>query len=98
MFLDAGAFLRTDQSEFGTAWRHELVRGAIVAHAYRREGAGWSFEWVAGEDGVVTLRSVGITVPLAALYERVPIEEEQPRPSGRRQQWHRLAKVNTPTS
>ena len=32
-FLDADAFLRTDQSEFGSAWRYELVRGAIVAHA-----------------------------------------------------------------
>ena len=32
-FLDADAFLRTDQSEFGTAWRYELVRGTIVAHA-----------------------------------------------------------------
>jgi hypothetical protein len=31
-FLDADAFLRTDQSEFGNAWRYELVRGAIVAH------------------------------------------------------------------
>jgi Putative restriction endonuclease len=32
-FLDADAFLRTDQSDFGGAWRYELVRGAIVAHA-----------------------------------------------------------------
>ncbi|HEY1931171.1 MAG TPA: Uma2 family endonuclease [Acetobacteraceae bacterium] len=32
-FLDADAFLRTDQSEFGRAWRYELVRGRIVAHA-----------------------------------------------------------------
>jgi Uma2 family endonuclease len=32
-FLDADAFLRTDQSEFGSAWRYELVRGTIVAHA-----------------------------------------------------------------
>src|SRR5271157_6551245 len=32
-FLDADAFLRTDQSEFGVAWRYELVRGGIVAHA-----------------------------------------------------------------
>jgi len=180
MFLDADAFLRTDQSEFGTAWRYELVRGAIVAHAapspeygvilgnlaaalhgslrdhrdcrsevgsgvapkyeqrdtaripdamircgglprvlfdvispselrhkrqwdqrrsdlqavdgvaeiieifqderlahaYRREGAGWTFESIAEPDAVVALRSVGIKVPLAALYERVPIEEE----------------------
>ena len=30
--LDADAFLRTDQSAFGHAWRYELVRGRIVAH------------------------------------------------------------------
>ena len=174
-FLDADAFLRTDQSEFGTAWRYELVRGAIVAHAapspehgvilgnlagelhsrlrghpecrsevgsgaapqyeqrdtaripdatircdklprvlfevispselrhkrqwdqkrsdlqavegvqeiveifqdemlahaYRRHASGWVFESIAGPDAEVALPSVGITVPLAALYERV---------------------------
>lgn len=32
-FLDADAFLRTNQCEFGNAWRYELVRGTIVAHA-----------------------------------------------------------------
>ena len=32
-FLDADAFLRTDQLVFGNAWRYELVRGTIVAHA-----------------------------------------------------------------
>ncbi|MGH7154226.1 MAG: Uma2 family endonuclease [Acetobacteraceae bacterium] len=32
-FLGADEFLRTDQSEFGSAWRYELVHGAIVAHA-----------------------------------------------------------------
>jgi Uma2 family endonuclease len=177
-FLDADEFLRTDQSEFGTAWRYELVRGTIVAHAapspehgvilgnlagelynrlrdhpgcrselgsgaapqyeqrdtaripdamircathprvlfevvspselrhkrqwdqkrsdlqavegvqeiieiyqdemlahaYRREGAGWTFESIAGPDAAMELRSVGITVPLAALYERVLTE------------------------
>lgn len=29
----AEAFLRTDQREFGDAWRYELVDGRIVAHA-----------------------------------------------------------------
>jgi hypothetical protein len=29
----ADAFLRTDQYEFGLAWRHEGVDGRIVAHA-----------------------------------------------------------------
>ena len=179
-FLDADAFLRTDQSEFGTAWRYELVRGAIVAHAapspehgvilgnlagerhsrlrshpecrsevgsgaapqYEQRdtaripdamircgqtssrvvrgglpvgaaaqaavgpeasgpasrrgragdcrdlpgrdagarlsaaGAGWVFELIAGPDAQVALPSVGITVPLAALYERVALEGE----------------------
>lgn len=172
--LDADAFLRTDQSEFGTAWRYELVRGAIVAHAvpspehgvilnnlagqlyihlrdhpecrsevgsgaapqyeqrdtaripdamircgkhprvlfevvspselqhkrqwdqkradlqavegvqeiveiyqdemlahaYRRHGAVWIFESIAGPEAQMALPSVGITVPLAELYER----------------------------
>ena len=179
-FLDADAFLRTDQSEFGNAWRYELVRGAIVAHAapapehgvilsnlsyelngrlrshpecrsevgsgavpqyeqrdtaripdamircgkhprvllevvspselqhkrqrdqrradlqaiegvqeiveiyqdemlahaYRRQDAGWVFESIAGAEAQVALPSVGITVPLAALYERVLPEGE----------------------
>ncbi len=179
-FLDADAFLRTDQSKFGTAWRYELVRGTIVAqaapspehavilgnlagelynrlrghpecrseigsgavsqyeqrntaripgatircgkhprvlfevispwelqhkrqwdqnrsdlqavegvqeiveifqdemlaHAYRRQDAGWVFESIAGPDGQLTLPSVGIAVPLAALYDRVPPQGE----------------------
>ena len=179
-FLDADTFLRTDQSEFGVAWRYELVRGGIVAHAapspehgvivgnlarelgnrlrdhhecrpevgsgvaphyeqrdtaripdamircgtlprvvfevvspselrhkrqrdqkradlqalegvqeiveiyqdemlahaYRRRDAGWVFESIAGPEAEVTLPSVGITVPLAALYERVVPEGE----------------------
>jgi putative restriction endonuclease len=179
-FLDADTFLRTDQSEFGNAWRYELVRGAIVAHAapapergvilsnlayelnsrlrshpecssevgsgaapqyeqrdtaripdavircgklphvlfevvspselqhkrqrdqrradlqavegvqeiveiyhdemlahaYRRQAAGWVFESIASPDAQVALPSVGITVPLMALYERVLPEGE----------------------
>lgn len=175
VFLDADAFLRTDQSEFGSAWRYELVRGVIVAHAapnpdlgailsnldsevharlrghpecrsevgsgavpqyerrdtaripdatircrglprvlfevispselqhkrdwdqkradlqavegvqeiieifqdemlvhvYRRHGAAWTFESIAGTEAEVRLPSVGISVPLAALYEKV---------------------------
>ncbi|HET7879255.1 MAG TPA: Uma2 family endonuclease [Acetobacteraceae bacterium] len=180
LFLDADAFLRTDQSEFGIAWRYELVQGRIIAHAapspehgvivgnlagelrdrlrlrpecrleigsgaapqyeqrhtaripdamircgtlprvvfevvspselrhkrqwdqkrtdlqavegvlevveiyqdemlahiYRRRDAEWVFEWVAGSDAEVTLPSVGISVPLSALYERVMPEAQ----------------------
>lgn len=179
-FLDADAFLRTDQLAFGMAWRYELVRGRIVAHAapspehavilsnlgaeihsrlrghatcrseigsgavpryvrrdtaripdatircgalprvlfevispselqhkrqwdakrsdlqavegvqeiveifqdemlvhvYRRQGDVWTFESIAGADAEVTLPSVGISLPLVALYERVMPEAE----------------------
>ena len=179
-FLDADAFLRTDQSEFGNGWRYELVRGTIVAHAapapehgvilanlvreignrlrshlecraetgsgaapryeqrdtaripdamircgkhprvlfevvspselqhkrqwdqqrtdlqevegaqeiieifqdemlahaYRRQDAGWVFESIAGPEAHIALPSVGISVPLAALYDRVLPEGE----------------------
>lgn len=173
-FLDADAFLRADQAEFGTAWRYELVRGRIIAHAapspehavivsnlayeltgrlrghpcrsevgsgavpkfeqrntaripdatircgnlprvvfevispselqhkrewdekrsdlqavegveeiieifqdemlaraYRRQGDHWTFESVSRPDAAIDLPSVGIAVPLAALYDRV---------------------------
>jgi Uma2 family endonuclease len=177
-FLDAEAFLRTDQSEFGSAWRYELVRGTIVAHAapspehgaitanltgelhvrlrghpecrsevgsgaapqyeqrdtaripdvmircrdqprvifevispselrhkrqwdqkrtdlqavegvqeivevyqdemlahvYRRQASGWLFESISGPDAEIALRSVGIAVPLAPVYEGVPLD------------------------
>jgi Uma2 family endonuclease len=180
-FLDADLFLRTDQTEFGGAWRYELVRGRIVAHAapspehgvilgnlagelrsrlrsdpacrleigsgavpsceqrdtaripdamircgqnprvlfevvsplelrhmrewdqnradlqavegvqeiveiyqdemlahiYRRQEPGWIFEWVAGEEADLGLTSVGITLPLATLYEQVVPEAER---------------------
>jgi Uma2 family endonuclease len=179
-FLDGEAFLRTDQSAFGNAWRYELVRGTIVAHAapspehglvlnnlagelynrlrghpecrsevgsgavpqyerrdtaripdamircgrhprvvfevvppselqhkrrwdqkradlqavegvveiveifqdemlahvYRRQDAGWVFEWIAGPEADIVLSSVGIAVPLTALYERLQLEGE----------------------
>jgi len=179
-FLDADAFLRTDQSAFGPAWRYELVRGRIVAHAapspehaailsnldsaiharlrghpqcrsevgsgaapsrerrdtaripdatircgglprvlfqvispselqhkrdwdlkradlqavegvqeiievfqdeilvhaYRRQGTVWTFESIAGPDAELALPTVGISVPLAAVYERVLPEAE----------------------
>ncbi|HLY90137.1 MAG TPA: hypothetical protein VKQ27_14235 [Acetobacteraceae bacterium] len=55
-FLGADAFLRT----------HEML-----ARAYRHHDAGWFFESIAGQHGQVVLPSLGITLPLAALYESV---------------------------
>jgi Uma2 family endonuclease len=48
-FLDADAFLRIDQSEFGPAWRYELVRGSIVAHAATSPDDGAILGDLAGE-------------------------------------------------
>src|SRR3984893_8254733 len=47
--LAPDAFLRTDQSEFGPAWRYELVRGAIVAHAAPSPEHGVILSNLAGE-------------------------------------------------
>jgi Uma2 family endonuclease len=54
----------------------EIYQDEMLAHAYRRQDAGWVFESIGGPDGQVALPSVGIAVPLAALYERVVPEEE----------------------
>jgi hypothetical protein len=43
----------------------------MLAHACRRQDAGWVFESIAGPDAEVALPSVGIAVPLAVPYERV---------------------------
>lgn len=154
MFIDADTFLRTDQLEFGSAWRYELVCGAIVAHAapspehgsflgnlaaalhgrlldhsecrleigsglfevispselqhkrewdqkrcdfqavegvqgiigifqdetlvhaHRRQGTLWTFQSIAGAEAKVALSSIGFSVSLAVLYDRVLPEGE----------------------
>src|SRR5271157_5518391 len=53
----------------------EIYQDEMLAHAYRRQDAGWVFESIAGAEAQVALPSIGITVPLAALYERVPPQE-----------------------
>jgi hypothetical protein len=54
----------------------EIFQDEMLAHAYRLQGAGWVFESIAGAAAEVALPSVGIAIPLAALYERVVPEEE----------------------
>ena len=49
----------------------EIYQDEMLAHAYRRRDAGWVFESIGGPDAVLAMPSVGITVPLATLYERV---------------------------
>jgi Uma2 family endonuclease len=54
----------------------EIYQDEMLAHVYRRQDTTWTFEWIAGPDAAMELRSVGLTVPLAALYERVAPERE----------------------
>ncbi len=54
----------------------EIYQDEMLAHAYRRQATGWVFESIGGPDAEVELPSVGIAVPLAALYERVLPEGE----------------------
>jgi len=49
----------------------EIFQDEMLVHAYRRHGDVWTFEWIAGAEAEVVLASVGISVPLAAIYERV---------------------------
>jgi hypothetical protein len=71
-YLDADAFLRTDQSEFGSAWRYELVRGTIVAHAAPSldfSNAIWSERCpgpLSGIRAVCTMRLTGYPMSFAA--------------------------------
>lgn len=54
----------------------EIFQDEMLVHAYRRQGAVWTVESIAGAEAEVPLPSVGIAVPLAALYERVAFEGE----------------------
>jgi Uma2 family endonuclease len=53
----------------------EIFQDEMLAHAYRRQGTDWTFQSIAGPDATLALQSVGLTVPLAALYDRVTPEE-----------------------
>ena len=57
----------------------EIYQDEMLAHAYRRQDAGWVFESIAGPEAQMALPSVGIAIPLAALYERVPLEGSDAR-------------------
>jgi Uma2 family endonuclease len=54
--LTAEAFLATDQSQFGSAWRYELVDGRIVGHAAPAPAHG---AILAGLTGALTARLRG---------------------------------------
>jgi hypothetical protein len=54
----------------------ELNQGAALAHIYRREGAAsWQFDAIDGLDFVpiISLKSVGIEIPLSEVYEFVDL-------------------------
>ncbi|MGD0109388.1 MAG: Uma2 family endonuclease [Rhodopila sp.] len=53
----------------------EIFQDEMLAHTYRRQGTSWTFQSIAGPDATLELQSVGLTVPLAALYDRVTPEE-----------------------
>ena len=48
----------------------EIYQGEMAAHLYRKAADGtWSFEAFGGADATMELRSVGLSVPLAEIYE-----------------------------
>jgi Uma2 family endonuclease len=54
----------------------EVYQSEPAAHIYRREAEGtWSFEALGGNDAVLELRSVGVSVPFSEIYEFADGEE-----------------------
>jgi Uma2 family endonuclease len=65
---------RDEQDTEGVQEIVELYQAEAAAHVYRREADGaWSFEAIDGPEAVLTLRSVGIEIPLSELYETVDL-------------------------
>lgn len=54
----------------------DIVQDELLVHAYRRQGAVWTFDSIGGGEAELALPSVGVTVLLAAMYERVLSEGE----------------------
>jgi len=56
----------------------ELYQSERAAHLYRRQpDDSWSFEAIAGIDAVLRLGSVGLSIPLAEVYEFADIAEPE---------------------
>ena len=57
------------QAVEGVAEIVELYQEEMAAHLYRRDKDGtWSFEAVGGDDAILEIRSVGLSVPMAEIY------------------------------
>ena len=76
---------RDEQDTPGVEEIVEIFQDDAAAHIYRREAAGtWSFDAIEGLDTVLKLRSIGIEIPLAELYETIEVasqDEESGQPS-----------------
>ena len=54
----------------------EIYGGEMAAHLYHRAADGtWSFTAIDGEAAVMRLRSLGLEIPMAELYEFAPVAE-----------------------
>lgn len=52
----------------------EIYQDEAAAHIYRRvEGDNWTFDAIGGLDAILSLKSVGIEIPLAEVYEFVAV-------------------------
>jgi len=59
----------------------EIYQDEMLAHAYRRQEAGWVFQSIAGAEAEIALPSVGIGVKLASLYLRVELAASGEQPT-----------------
>ncbi len=68
---------RSDLQEVeGVAEIVELYQDEMAAHIYRRDADGaWSFAAIGGDDAILELRSVGLNVPMAEIYEFAVLDD-----------------------
>jgi len=55
-----------------------IASDGIYAELHRRSGAQWLIEILRGDEAMLTLASVGITIPLADLYEGIALADAEP--------------------
>lgn len=64
---------RDDYASAGIQQILELDQDEANARLWRADGDRWIVETIRGPDGVITLDSIGITIPMAEIYEDVDV-------------------------
>ncbi|MFV3129787.1 Uma2 family endonuclease [Niveispirillum sp. KHB5.9] len=68
---------RDDYASAGIVQVLEVEQASAEAWLYRREGDRWVLETIRGLDAMIELESIGISIPMAEIYEDVELIPER---------------------